>query len=105
MVRSSNERLGHVFHKKTFRKPTHCHHCTDMLWGIVNQGSICRTCNFVTHDRCMSVVRTPCSSIAASLVKDSVAHTWSKPGKFRKDFCNVCRRRLEDRWAVRCEGK
>ncbi|XP_062520557.1 diacylglycerol kinase theta-like [Corticium candelabrum] len=74
-----------------------------MLWGFLNQGNICRICNFVTHDRCMSVIRTPCSAIAASLVKNPVAHTWSKAGKFRKEFCSVCRRRLEDNWAVRCE--
>ena len=34
-------RLGHRFQKKTFRKRTFCHHCTDMLWGIVNQGYQC----------------------------------------------------------------
>ena len=32
---------GHSFTKKTFHKPTYCHHCTDLLWGILQQGSIC----------------------------------------------------------------
>lgn len=32
---------GHYFMKKTFHKPTYCHHCTDMLWGIIGQGLIC----------------------------------------------------------------
>jgi hypothetical protein len=32
---------GHVFSKKTFHKPTYCHHCTDMLWGLIQQGYIC----------------------------------------------------------------
>lgn len=32
---------GHYFSKKTFHKPTYCHHCTDMLWGIIGQGFIC----------------------------------------------------------------
>lgn len=32
---------GHTFSKKTFHKPTYCHHCTDMLWGLIQQGYIC----------------------------------------------------------------
>jgi hypothetical protein len=32
---------GHYFTKKTFHKPTYCHHCTDMLWGLIGQGFIC----------------------------------------------------------------
>ncbi|CAH0390942.1 unnamed protein product [Bemisia tabaci] len=32
---------GHHFAKKTFHKPTYCHHCTDLLWGIIGQGYIC----------------------------------------------------------------
>ena len=32
---------GHFFTKKTFHKPSYCHHCTDMLWGIIRQGFVC----------------------------------------------------------------
>ena len=32
---------GHFFTKKTFHKPTYCHHCTDMLWGLIGQGYVC----------------------------------------------------------------
>ena len=32
---------GHSFVKKTFHKPTYCHHCTDMLWGLIGQGLVC----------------------------------------------------------------
>ena len=32
---------GHFFSKKTFHKPTYCHHCTEMLWGLIGQGFIC----------------------------------------------------------------
>lgn len=32
---------GHYFTKKTFHKPTYCHHCTDMLWGLIGQGYVC----------------------------------------------------------------
>ena len=32
---------GHSYIKKTFHKPTYCHHCTDMLWGLIGQGYVC----------------------------------------------------------------
>ena len=32
---------GHFFSKKTFHRPTYCHHCTDMLWGLIGQGFMC----------------------------------------------------------------
>ena len=32
---------GHFFIKKTFHRPTYCHHCTDMLWGLIGQGYVC----------------------------------------------------------------
>ena len=32
---------GHFFTKKSFHKPTYCHHCTDMLWGLIGQGYVC----------------------------------------------------------------
>lgn len=32
---------GHRLTKKTFTRPTYCHHCTEMLWGFTNQGYVC----------------------------------------------------------------
>ncbi|XP_065844000.1 diacylglycerol kinase theta-like isoform X2 [Oscarella lobularis] len=96
-------RLGHRFQKKTFRKRTFCHHCTDMLWGIVNQGYQCLTCNFVTHDRCLPVVAISCTSKEAPPIRERVAHIWSRASVYRKEFCNVCRRRFDDGHAVHCE--
>ncbi|XP_075238198.1 diacylglycerol kinase theta [Lycorma delicatula] len=94
---------GHSFTKKTFHKPTYCHHCTDMLWGLIQQGYICEVCNFVVHDRCLKTVISPCSSIAASLIKNPVAHCWSEQTHHKRKFCNVCRKRLEDSLATHCE--
>lgn len=34
---------GHFFTKKTFHKPTYCHHCTEMLWGLIGQGYVCES--------------------------------------------------------------
>ncbi|XP_054266246.1 diacylglycerol kinase theta-like isoform X2 [Macrosteles quadrilineatus] len=94
---------GHSFSKKTFHRPTYCHHCTDMLWGLIQQGYICEVCNFVVHDRCLKTVVSPCSSIAASLIKNPVAHCWSEQTQHKRKFCNVCRKRLEDSLATHCE--
>ncbi|XP_033726446.1 diacylglycerol kinase theta-like isoform X2 [Pecten maximus] len=94
---------GHFFIKKTFHKPTYCHHCTDMLWGLIGQGFVCEVCNFVVHERCLKTVVSPCSSIATNLIKNPVAHCWTEPSHFKRKFCNVCRKRLEDSLAIRCE--
>ncbi|XP_053979409.1 diacylglycerol kinase theta isoform X4 [Hylaeus anthracinus] len=94
---------GHSFSKKTFHKPTYCHGCTDMLWGLIQQGYICEVCNFVVHDRCLKAVVSPCSSIAASLIKNPVAHCWSEQVHHRRKFCNVCRKRLDDSLSIHCE--
>ncbi|XP_055935096.1 diacylglycerol kinase theta-like isoform X4 [Argiope bruennichi] len=94
---------GHFFSKKTFHKPTYCHHCTDMLWGLIGQGLICEVCNFVVHERCLKTVVSPCSTITPSIIKNPVPHCWGEPGHLKRRFCNVCRKRIEDSCAVRCE--
>ncbi|CAH1127087.1 unnamed protein product [Ceutorhynchus assimilis] len=94
---------GHGFQKKTFHKPTYCHHCGDMLWGLIQQGFVCEVCNFVVHERCLKTVISPCSSLAASLVKNPVAHCWSEALHQKRKFCNVCRKRLDDCDSIHCE--
>ena len=37
---SSDHGHGHFFTKKTFHKPTYCHHCTDILWGLIGVGYV-----------------------------------------------------------------
>lgn len=32
---------GHEFKVKSFYKPTYCHHCSELLWGLMNQGYQC----------------------------------------------------------------
>jgi hypothetical protein len=34
--------LGHDFAKKTFFQPTHCHYCSEILWGVRSQGYMCK---------------------------------------------------------------
>ncbi|XP_071810852.1 diacylglycerol kinase theta-like isoform X4 [Apostichopus japonicus] len=94
---------GHNLVRKTFHKPTFCHHCTEMLWGLLKQGYSCEVCNFVSHERCLDFVETPCITVAADRITKPVSHSWSDPGAYRKKFCNVCRRKLDEALAVKCE--
>ncbi|XP_037051985.1 diacylglycerol kinase theta isoform X3 [Bradysia coprophila] len=93
---------GHSFGKKTFHKPTYCHHCSDLLWGLIGQGYICEVCNFIVHERCVTNVITPCSGIAPCIIKNPVAHCWSEPTHHKRKFCTVCRKRLDETPAVHC---
>uniref|UniRef100_A0A915IIQ1 Phorbol-ester/DAG-type domain-containing protein n=1 Tax=Romanomermis culicivorax TaxID=13658 RepID=A0A915IIQ1_ROMCU len=36
---------GHFFTKKNFGKPTYCHNCCEVLWGIISQGFVCEASN------------------------------------------------------------
>lgn len=93
---------GHHFTKKTFHKPTYCHHCADMLWGLIGQGYICDLCNFVVHERCIKTVVSCCSTVASSTIKNPMPHCWAETHSKRK-FCNVCRKRIDDNvGAIRC---
>eukprot|EP00117_Sycon_ciliatum_P007516 scpid36203/ scgid2956/ Diacylglycerol kinase theta; Diglyceride kinase theta len=90
---------GHDFHKKMLRPGHACHHCGESLWGA---SAACRACKFVAHERCSEGAVTPCSRVAIDYVTNPVPHTWSLQQKFRKKFCNVCRRKMDDRLGVRC---
>lgn len=73
---------------------------------MIKQGSFfVSVCNFVVHDRCLKTVISPCSSIAASLIKNPVAHCWSEHGHHKRKFCNICRKRLDDSISIHCESK
>ncbi|XP_056374232.1 diacylglycerol kinase theta isoform X2 [Hyla sarda] len=92
---------GHSFKKVTLTKPTFCHHCTDFIWGL--GGYQCEVCNFMSHEKCLKHVKTLCSCLAPGLVRVPVAHCFRPPGHYKKKFCTVCRKLLEDTLTIRCE--
>ncbi|XP_057371949.1 diacylglycerol kinase theta-like [Daphnia carinata] len=96
---------GHYFLKKNFHKPSYCHHCSDLVWGLLGQGYVCEVCNFVVHDRCLKGVVSPCIHIATALIETPVAHFWAESNHHsqKRRFCNVCRKRLDDTYSFRCE--
>ncbi|CAH6879472.1 diacylglycerol kinase theta isoform X2 [Phodopus roborovskii] len=91
---------GHIFRKVTLTKPTFCHLCSDFIWGLA--GFLCEVCNFMSHEKCLKQVKTPCTSIAPSLVRVPVAHCFGSLGLYKRKFCVVCRKSLEVP-ALRCE--
>ncbi|XP_036057391.1 diacylglycerol kinase theta isoform X2 [Onychomys torridus] len=91
---------GHSFRKVTLTKPTFCHLCSDFIWGLA--GFLCDVCNFMSHEKCLKQVKTPCTSIAPSLIRVPVAHCFGSLGLYKRKFCVVCRKSLEVP-ALRCE--
>ncbi|XP_054437825.1 diacylglycerol kinase theta [Pteronotus mesoamericanus] len=91
---------GHTFRKVTLTKPTYCHLCSDFIWGLA--GFLCDVCNFMSHEKCLKQVKTPCASVAPSLVRVPVAHCFGPRGLYKRKFCAVCRKGLEVP-ALRCE--
>ncbi|XP_069877742.1 diacylglycerol kinase theta isoform X1 [Dipodomys merriami] len=91
---------GHSFRRVTLTKPTFCHLCSDFIWGLA--GFLCDACNFMSHEKCLKQVKTPCTSVAPSLVRVPVAHCFGSRGLYKRKFCGVCRKGLEVP-ALRCE--
>ncbi|XP_043761850.1 diacylglycerol kinase theta isoform X2 [Cervus elaphus] len=68
---------------------------------------VCQTgsgpvCNFMSHEKCLKHVKTPCTSVAPSLVRVPVAHCFGPRGLYKRRFCSVCRKGLEA-LGLRCE--
>ncbi|KAJ8281827.1 hypothetical protein COCON_G00043460 [Conger conger] len=51
----------HTLVVQSYRTPTFCHHCGDMLWGIVRQGLKCEGCGLDFHKRCALLLRSDCT--------------------------------------------
>ncbi|XP_008304685.1 serine/threonine-protein kinase D3-like [Stegastes partitus] len=46
---------------QSYRTPTFCHHCGEMLWGLVRQGLKCDGCGLDFHKRCAFQLPNNCS--------------------------------------------
>ncbi|XP_069036534.1 protein kinase D4 isoform X3 [Lepisosteus oculatus] len=51
----------HALAVHSYRTPTFCHHCGEMLWGLVRQGLKCAGCGLDFHKRCALQVPSDCS--------------------------------------------
>ncbi|MBN3296282.1 KPCD1 kinase, partial [Amia calva] len=51
----------HTLAVHSYRTPTFCHHCGEMLWGLVRQGLKCEGCGLDFHKRCAIRIPSDCS--------------------------------------------
>ena len=49
--------LGHVFVKKKFKKPHHCHHCAALMWGLTVHGLECDSLAMDNIAHCVHRIR------------------------------------------------
>jgi len=96
-----NTMIEHNFKKKTFHKPTFCHYCSDMLWGLTNQGVQCTACSYVSHERCHQNVKIPCNQ--QQQLQIPVTHSFTILKEKEKRFCNACRLKIEDQNCLVCQ--
>ncbi|KAM4714735.1 protein kinase D4 [Anableps anableps] len=48
---------------QSYRTPTFCHHCGEMLWGLMRQGLKCEGCGLDFHKRCAFLLPNDCSRV------------------------------------------
>ncbi|XP_038147267.1 protein kinase D4 [Cyprinodon tularosa] len=53
----------HCLVVQSYRTPTFCHHCGEMLWGLVRQGLKCEGCGLDFHKRCAFLLPNDCSRV------------------------------------------
>lgn len=51
----------HTLSVHSYKAPTFCDYCGEMLFGLVRQGLKCEDCNLNFHKRCISKVPDNCS--------------------------------------------
>ncbi|XP_043929401.1 serine/threonine-protein kinase D1 [Protopterus annectens] len=53
----------HALFVHSYRAPTFCDHCGEMLWGLMRQGLKCEGCGMNYHKRCAFKIPNNCSGI------------------------------------------
>ncbi|MCI4377142.1 hypothetical protein PGIGA_G00200310 [Pangasianodon gigas] len=48
---------------QSYRTPTFCYHCGEMLWGLIRQGLKCEGCGLDFHKRCALMLPNDCSRV------------------------------------------
>ncbi|XP_023682470.1 protein kinase D4 [Paramormyrops kingsleyae] len=59
--RSETRRSSHILVVQSYRTPTFCNHCGEMLWGLVRQGLKCEACGLDFHKRCVLKLSKDCN--------------------------------------------
>jgi protein kinase D len=65
----------HLLFVHSYKSPTFCDFCGEMLWGLVRQGVKCDGCGANYHKRCAYRIPNNCSRQRERLRRQSVAST------------------------------
>ncbi|XP_069750179.1 serine/threonine-protein kinase D3-like isoform X2 [Narcine bancroftii] len=60
-LKSVREIFPHILQVHSYKVPTFCNHCGEMLWGLVRQGLKCAGCGLDFHKRCAYKIPNNCS--------------------------------------------
>ncbi|KAL0970119.1 hypothetical protein UPYG_G00237390 [Umbra pygmaea] len=63
----------HSLAVQSYRTPTFCHHCGEMLWGLVRQGLKCEDCGLDFHKRCALQLPNDCSRARRRVCRPSLS--------------------------------
>ena len=84
---------GHYFLKKNFHKPSYCHHCSDLVWGLLGQGYVCEgkhNCSSSNGSKMQpSTIPTPKPEQHDQLVSFSLSLSLSLPLSLPPPFLNI----------------
>ncbi|KAG9336119.1 hypothetical protein JZ751_002466 [Albula glossodonta] len=53
----------HALYVHSYKAPTFCDYCGEMLWGLVRQGLKCEGCGLNYHKRCAFKIPNNCSGV------------------------------------------
>ncbi|MBN3294786.1 KPCD3 kinase, partial [Polypterus senegalus] len=53
----------HTLYVHSYKAPTFCDYCGEMLWGLVRQGLKCEGCGLNYHKRCAFKIPNNCSGV------------------------------------------
>lgn len=77
---SSNKEMGHPhrFVRQTYTNPTHCHFCSQVLWGNGKMAVVCADCGYHAHDKCAEQVANTCVKVKAEVLSAATEETLSR---------------------------
>ncbi|KAL2315813.1 Protein BZZ1 [Schizosaccharomyces pombe] len=65
----------HDFKHVSFKLPTSCSYCREIIWGLSKRGCVCKNCGFKCHARCELLVPANCKNGEPEVADDDAVDT------------------------------